>query len=78
MFVPYLTAHSRLDMRNTLKAETSSTRAYQMFVQHSVPIQGVNYSPSVPSLTFGMVCQATNHHVNPILSDYLRISAGTC
>ncbi|CAL9005957.1 unnamed protein product [Prunus brigantina] len=25
-----------------------------------------------------MICRATNHHVNPIMSDYLRTSAGTC
>ncbi|CAL2227781.1 unnamed protein product [Prunus armeniaca] len=48
-----------------------------MFFRHAVSIQGVDYAPSVPSLTFGMVCRATNHHVNPILSDYLRTSART-
>ncbi|CAL2235085.1 unnamed protein product [Prunus armeniaca] len=78
MFVPYLTDHSRRDTWNTLKAETSSTGPYRMFVRHAVPIQGVDYAPSVPSLTFGMICRATNHHVNPILSDYLRTPTRTC
>ncbi|CAL2277605.1 unnamed protein product [Prunus armeniaca] len=78
LFVPYLTAHSRRDTWNTLKAEISSTGLYRMFVRQAVPIQGVDYAPSFPSLTFGMVCRATNHHVNPTLTDRLKTPARTC
>ncbi|CAL2277616.1 unnamed protein product [Prunus armeniaca] len=78
LFVPYLTAHSRRDTWNTLKVETSSTGPYRMFFWHTVPIQGVDYAPSVTSLTFGMVCRATNHHVNSTLTDCLRTPVRTC
>ncbi|CAL8096382.1 unnamed protein product [Prunus armeniaca] len=54
VFVPYLTAHSCHDTWNTLKADTSSTGPYRMFVRYAVPIHRVDYAPSVPSLTFGM------------------------
>ncbi|CAL2276811.1 unnamed protein product [Prunus armeniaca] len=78
LFVPYLTTHSRRDTWNALKPETSSTGPYRMFSQHSVPIQGVDNAASLPTPTFGIVYRATNHHINLILTDYLRIPAKAC
>ncbi|CAL2274435.1 unnamed protein product [Prunus armeniaca] len=65
-------------MWNAVKPETSSTGPYRMSSRHAVPIQGVDIAPSVPTPTFGIVYRATNRHINPILTDYLRIPAKTC
>ncbi|CAL8167667.1 unnamed protein product [Prunus armeniaca] len=51
---------------------------YRMFSRHSVPIQLVGNAASLPTPTFDIVYRSTNHHVNPILTDCLRIPARAC
>ncbi|CAL8114247.1 unnamed protein product [Prunus armeniaca] len=51
---------------------------YRMFSRHSVPIQLVDNATSLPTPTFGIVYRATNHHINSILTYYLRTPAIAC
>ncbi|CAL8117020.1 unnamed protein product [Prunus armeniaca] len=78
LFVPYLTTYPRRDTWSTLKAESSSSRPWRMFLRHSLPILGSTTIHQLPTSTFGMVCRATNGYINLTLTDRLRTPARTC